>query len=263
MESNIDINKLDECIKKIKYPIIFLFRLVTHLDELSDHNLSIILRLFLKHHVEIALGHNLKIIFMVDLDLNDYFQSISVINDFYKLMNKKISLVMVLKKFHSIWDNNNFFWKYSTQKQIDYLHYVNNQFLSIYDCSRGGIPYHIKLINLLKEPKCNKGEVLEDLKNRLIMLLKLFGSSLFQTLGIPIISISDFYNLSDDNLIKYVIFIYEKINELLNQTIKLFESYNLTCVQISSLINPVVINVNSSLIDSETDAEDINLLCGK
>jgi hypothetical protein len=169
---------------------------------------------------------------------------------------------MILKKFHSIWDNK-FFWKYSTQKQLDYLYYVNNRFLSIYDCAKGGIPYHVKLISLLREPKCNKTEILEDLKNRLVILLKLFGSNLFQTLGIPIINLSDFYTLSNENLIKYVIYIYEKFNELLSQTIKLFESYNLTCVHLSNLINPIIIQVTTSTIDSETDAEDIKLLCGK
>lgn len=260
MESIIDIKQMDSAIKKIKYPLIFLFRLGSYIDEISDNNLSLIIRLFLKHHVEIAIFHNMKLIFMNQL--KNHNQSKTVIIDFYKLMSKKLSLILVLKKFNSIWDNK-FFWKYSTQKQIEYLFYIKNRFMSIYDCAKGGIPYHIKLISLLREPKCNKSEVLEDLKNRLVLLLKLFGSSLFETLGIPKINLDDFYSLSNDNLIKYVIFIYEKFNELLSQTIKLFESYNLTCVQISNLINPVIIQVTSGTIDSETDAEDIKLLCEK
>ena len=46
----------------------------------------------------------------------------------------------------------------------------------------------------------------------------------------------------------------------LNQTIKLFDSYNLICIQINNLINPCLIKINSVNIDSDTEYEDIKLL---
>jgi hypothetical protein len=66
------------------------------------------------------------------------------------------------------------------------------------------------------------------------------------------ITISDLYNLSNENILKYIISIYEKISELLNQTIKIFHSYNMICIKINNLINP-------TNIDSETEY-DIKLL---
>ncbi len=46
---NIDIDKLDIDIKNIKYPTIFLFSLITHLDYIDDFTLSIILRKNMKY----------------------------------------------------------------------------------------------------------------------------------------------------------------------------------------------------------------------
>ena len=43
----------------------------------------------------------------------------------------------------------------------------------------------------------------------------------FQSMEIPLITVDDFHKLTDENLVKYFLVIYEKFIELLNQTIKL------------------------------------------
>lgn len=259
----INIKKTSNQIAELKHPIVFLFNLITYKDELSDDNLSICLRLYLKYHTEIALEYNLKGIFKKEL--RKFKKSWTVLDEFYKLIDKKLAIILILKKFHLVY-NNKKFWKSSINEQNDFLEQTKERFLGIYDCARGGIPYYIKLAALLKNSS-NKTELLEDSKTRLLMILDMFGPKLFRSMDIPLITVWDYSELSNENLIKYWVIIFEKFSELLNQTIKLFDSYNLINIQINNLINPIIVKINSVLIDSETDPEtenqDIKLFCNK
>ncbi len=255
----IDIKKSNIEIEKIKYPIIFLFQLITYSNYLSDYDFSIILRLFLKNHITTALSINLKK--LLKLELSDKIISWKVLDDFYKLIYKKMSLIVILNKWYLVY-NNKTFWKMLLDKQIDYLQNIKLQFLSIFDCSKGGLPFYNKIAPLLKDGKIHiRHEILENIKDRLIQIFKMFGSKIFQSMDIPIITISEFYHLSNENIIKYLIIIHEKLDELLNQIIKLFNSYNLSCIQLTNLLNPIHIKINTQNIDSETEIDDIKLYC--
>jgi hypothetical protein len=253
----IDILQINNKIENIKNPIIFIFSLIQYKSELGDYNLSIVLRLFIKYHSNILLEYNIKQIFIDELDENSI--SLNVLVQFYKLIAKKIPLIFVLKKWHAIYINNDF-WKLPIHAQIDYLSNIKNRFNSIYDCSRGGIPFHYKLAQIFKENNFYKEEIMENIVDRLICVLDIFDKNIFESLNIPLITLTDFYNLSNKNVLKYIIVIYEKFSELLNQTIKLFDSYNLICIQLNNLINPSLIKINSVNIDSETEYDDIKLL---
>ena len=253
---NIDIKKTNYDLSQINNPLVFLFKLISYIDEIDDINLSIILRIFLKYHTNVAINYNLKKIFINEL--NNKFLSRTVLNDFYKLMHKKTSLIIILKKWYDVYNNKDF-WKLSLNQQIDFLSNIKIYFLSLFDCSKGGMPLHYKVGSLLKSKNINKDIIINDLIERLIKILKLFGSKLFQTLAIPLLTVSDFTKLTDENIIKYLVVIYDKFNELLNQTIKLFDSYNLIYLQLNNLFNPLIININSICIDSDTEADDIKL----
>ena len=257
IENIIDINKTNFEISNIGFPLIFLFRLISLIDTLDDYSTSIILRIFLKHHTTIALTINLKKIFS-DLLIKTSL-SWQVLDDFYKILHKKIHLVFVLKKWNSVY-NNLYFWSLNIREQNEYLLNMKEHFLSIYDCSKKGLPFHIKLQSIFKEIGSNRNAIIENIKERLIIILNIFGAKVFECLEIPLISINDFYKLTNDNLINYLTVIYDKFNELLNQTIKLFEAYNLACIQLDNLLNPIIININSLNIDSETEVDDINQL---
>lgn len=256
--NQIDIKKTNSEISLIKNPICFLFNLITWRNELSDDNLSICLKLFIKHHSLIALNYNLKRIFRDEL--YGFNKSWNTLKDFYKLMDKKIALILILKKWHHIYSNE-LFWKLSTSEQTDYLRQIKERFLSVYDCSKGGVPYYIRLSVLLRKTNNIRDELLSDGIFRLKIILDMFGPKLFESLDIPLIMVKDYYKLSDENLVKYFINIYEKFHELLNQTIILFDSYNLTCIQINNLINPIIIKINTKHIDSETENDDIKMFC--
>lgn len=257
MDRKINIGKIVEEINNIKYPAIFLFNLITYVNEIDDCELSIIIRIFIKSHSNFMMEYNVKRLFANDV--GQYTLTWCALNDFYKIISKKIPLIFVLKKFHNVYDNQ-IFWSMKTSAQLDYLEKTKERFLSIYDCAKGGIPFHYKLVQLFKESKYDRPEILNNIIERLIYILELFGKNIFISLGIPLITVKDFCELSNENILKYIIVIYEKFTELLNQTIKLFDSYNLICIQLYSLINPTFINIKSSNIDSETEYEDIRLL---
>lgn len=257
---SLNILKTSKAIENIKYPAIFLFNLVSHVQDFNDYELSIILRLFMKSHSTFMMEYNVKLIFLNTINI--YSLSWCSLTDFYKIIGKKLSLVFVLKKFHMVY-NNNVFWMMKTSDQIDYLANAKERFLSIYDCSKGGMLFYHKLAQLFKDNKHDKTEIQNDIINRLIYILEIFGQNVLVSLEIPLISVTDFCNLSDENILKYLIVIYEKCTELLNQTIKLFDSYNLVCLQLANLVNPSLIKIKSSNIDSETEDDDIKLICVK
>jgi len=256
---DIDIEKTCNEISQIKFPLVFLFKLISYINEIDDVNFSIILRIFLKYHTNIGTNYNLKNLFILELKYKHL--SWTVLNDFYKLMKKKISLVISLKKWNDIFDNKKF-WELSLNEQIDFLTITKNYFLSLYDCSKGGIPLHYKVGTILKNNKIDRNIIIDDLIERLISILNIFGSKLFLTLGIPLLKINDFIRLSNENIIKYIVVIFDKFNDLLNQIIKLFNSYYLVCNKLNNLYNPLIININTININSETEIDDIKLYSG-
>ncbi len=258
--NKINISVIYGQIEKIKYPSIFLFSLIAHKNDLEDYELSILLRIFMKYHSNYMMEINVKKLFANEI--NQYSLSWCALCDFYKIIGKKIPLVFVLKKFNAVYLNQDF-WKMGVSNQLDFLSNTKERFLSIYDCSRGGMPFHYKLAQLFKDNKYDKKEIMENIMKRLLAILEIFGTSVFISMEIPLITVKDFLELSDENILKYIIVIYEKFTELLNQTIKLFDSYNLICIQMHNLTTPSFIKVNSSHIDSETEDEDIKLFCQK
>lgn len=254
----INITQVNNEISNIKYPLIFLFSLLPYINNIDDENLSIIIRLFLKNHYKIALSANL--IKLLIPELKNKNKSKNVLLEFYKIINKKALLISILKRWYLIYDNKKF-WKLDLHEQLDYLLLIKNHFMSVYDCSKGGSPYHIKVLQLLNNPKVDRNIILNNIEERLIKILEIFDKKLFKTLDIPLISIYDFYQLNNTDIVKYLFIIYEKFNELLNQTIKLFDSFNLICIQLDNLLNPIIIKIETKIIDSETEIDDINLYC--
>lgn len=242
-----NINLISLEIEKLQFPIIFLFKLITYKNDITDQDMSIILRLFLKHHHIIAIETNLKKIF------NNELGSIScnIINSFYKMVKKKMSLLFSLKKFYNIYDNKKF-WELSYEKQPEYLMKIIEMFNAYYDCAKGGIPLHHKINGLL-----NNNEIKETIIIRLESILKLIGPCILTSLEIPLITVDDFMELSNNDIIKYLLFIHEKTNILLDQTIKLFNSYIVITNNINSLMNPVFITIKTMELDSDTKIEDI------
>jgi hypothetical protein len=237
-----DIEKVRLDIINIKNPLVFIFKLST--NNINDSELNIILRLFLKYHSETALSFNLKELF-----------NNKIIDDFYELIHKKVSLLMILKRWYDIYKNNDF-WE--CDDKVKFLLETKEYFLGIFDCSHGGTPFHIKLIDLFNCNNYDKYEVLYNIKDRLELILKIFGPGVFECIGIPLIKVSDFLNFSHHGIITYLTAIFNDMSELLNQTIILFTNYNNIIEDLENLLNPVILTIESSEINSDIDVDDFN-----
>lgn len=259
MNEQIEINITEtyKLLEQINYPSVFIFNLITNKSIFSDYELSIILRLFIKTQSNYILEVNLKSLFSDELDKKSH--SWKVLKEFYKIIKKKMSLVFVLKKFSEFYCDQ-MFWAMTINNQQDYLLKKKEHFQSVFDCSKGGTLFHYKLAQIFKEKKYDKTEITNNIINRLLYLLDILGSNIFTALEIPLININDFLRLSEEDIINYLCLIYNKFIELFNQIIKLFDSYNLYCIQIQNIINPCCVKIESSNIDSETDNEDIIIL---
>jgi hypothetical protein len=242
-----NINKANSEIKNIKYPYFFLFNLITYFTELDDYNLSLILRLFLKNHMEVALNTNLLNILFNELESKK--NSLKVLERFYILIGKKLNILLLLKKFYLIYKNIEF-WKLSIDDEIDYILNIKLKFLAIYDCSKGGIPFHHKLNCLFIINNPSKNEILDNIKERLLLILEIFNVKIFEALDIPLIKISEFYTLDPKIIIKYLSLIFKKFNKLLEEMQNLLENYNIITNEFINLLNPVVFDIEDNINDT-------------
>jgi Mg2+ and Co2+ transporter CorA len=109
-------------------------------------------------------------------------------------------------------------------------------------------------MNEIAESRSKLNSKKVSIKNRLEQILKMFGNKIFYKLEIPLLTEDEFDDLPKENIIKYLLFIYEKFKGLLEQTIIIFDNFNLIHDNIMNLLNPVVVNINMKCIDiNETE----------
>ena len=207
-----------------------LFELI---KEINENEKSIKLKLFLKENIDFAINNNLKQILQDKILYNS--ESWNIIINFYDLINKKINIIFLLKKWKDIYIND-FFWNLSTVNQIEFLNNLKIIFLSIYDCSQGGNVYHIKLMQIFNSNNYNYYQIMEDIEDRLKRILDLVGPQIFEFLKLPLITVQNLYKLSNDEIIKYFTAIFNNIHQLLKEIIILFETFNLTCDELNNLL---------------------------
>jgi len=94
---------------------------------------------------------------------------------------------------------------------------------------------------------------------KLSKILKLFGRTLFITFEIPIITLENYNELSANDIIKYLLIVYERFNSFLNDSLKLFNTYYLICKQIEILISPVLVDITTSYNDNIIDDDEIKI----
>jgi hypothetical protein len=84
----------------IKNPYIFIFKLISYIEDIDDYDLSIILRLYLKNNINLVIKHNLKNLLMDELILYNKKLSLQIINNFYNFISIKYVLIQLLNKFY-------------------------------------------------------------------------------------------------------------------------------------------------------------------
>jgi hypothetical protein len=258
MNNTLNFNNIDIDIMKLKYPITFIYRLITYKDELNDETISIILRLFFKHHFGTLILDN--IILLLEDEFDDYIITYNVIHEFYNLINNKVLLINILKKWYNEYKNPQF-WDMNINKQIDYLQHKKEHFQAIFDCSKSNpIPFYMKISHLLNND-FYRIEILDEIALRLVILLQIFPHNIFTELNIPLILASDFYNMPTLEIINYLNIIYNKFNLLIHNTIDLFINFKVICYEIDIILNPLLVSIIPDEINSDTEIDDIHLFC--
>jgi hypothetical protein len=167
-------------------------------------------------------------------------------------MKQKTILLMVIHKWVEQYENKDF-WDLELKNQIVFLKQTQHYFKSIFDCANGGLPFYYKINILLNN--MYKDEIMQDIESRLLLILKIFDKKIFNYLGIPLILVSDFYELKSIEIIKYLSTLYTKFTTLLNNTINLFQEYNFIADKLNLLYSPELFDIDSDNFD------DIELFC--
>ena len=256
IKMTINWEEFDDSIKKIKYPYIFIHKFFLLLEHINDDYSSIMLRYIIKNNLSIF-TNNPFYVFCKVISKDNHPETFYILDRFYTLLKDKIKLLEQIKMWHKIY-NNVYFWNKEIEPQIEYLYKIKTLIQSNFDNSKGGISFGIK-INIIKNDNCDKQIVIESASERLRNVYKIMGKHYFKNVNIPIYSINDFFNMEDNDIIKYTNYVFLKTIEILTKIINIFENYNMVSLQIDNLIDPYFIDIEEDTILSD-DIEDLNFI---
>jgi hypothetical protein len=228
-------------------------------NKIDDINKSIFVKSFINNYIDIILEHNLL---YFKKNLIDYPITYNTIYDTYHIISRQQSIIPYLAKFKKSY-NNMFFWKQPIDKQIKYLQNIHLKFLSYFDASKSLLYYHTKLKQITENINGTVSDFhIEDMVDRLKKTYDLFKYTFFEENDIILISMYEFIDLSFKNQIKYVEYIFNKINIILRQTITYFELYDNYRHQLISILsdNNIIDITCSSEIDSDIDINDMEFI---
>jgi len=252
MINNNELLELENYIINLEHPTIFLFNLLKY--NVDDKTVNYIIRIFLKYHYNYACENNIASIFIFE---NEYEQTIKIFTDFYNLIKQKTVLLIVIHDWNKYYDDNEF-WNLELTEQILYLEKKKHYFNSIFDCANGGLPFYYKLSQLLNNEY--RYEIIDNIVERLLLILNIFNRKVFNHLAIPLIMVSDFYNLPNKQIIKYLSTIYTKFTKVFNNMICILKEYCFISDVLKLLYSPII--TDEIIIDKEIEsAQDLELFC--
>ena len=186
-----------------------------------------------------------------------YKKTLIVLDTFYELINERKKLTSSLSKWNIAYQNKNY-WNKDNKYQMEDLLNLKIYVKAIFDCVMGDQLFGMKIAPIIKANINNsKYAIFENVIERLIKLYKLLGYNFFTTYNIKTITVDEFYNLSDDDKIKYIISIQSVTLNILGQTIEIYENFNMINLKIDNLLNPLSINIENDTY-TDYDVEDIN-----
>lgn len=241
--NNINWDKLEVSIKNIKNPLSIFYFIITSKKLMSDYELSLFIRYYLKYHSDNLFNYNFN-------GLNNliitYPLSYSIIKDFYFIINKKNELIKKIRKIRKTYIKRNF-WKKTISEQIDHLNNDYKIVKSTFDSTKGNYSFIKNLIankNLI-----NKTIHEKEIENRLKILLNLLGIKFFMNNEILLITYDNLFEMTFESKIKYLSYLSVKIDVILQSYINIFEFYNSLNLQFSNILNPKFINIIYGKVD--------------
>ena len=124
------------------------------------------------------------------------------------------------------------------------------RFLSYFDMNYNRKPFHIKNLHSFYR---NNQEIINESINRLKGIFKLFGQKFFIEYNILYLTNYQYVNFDYREKTKYLIYIFQKLNSILDNVINIYKLYILTHKQLKNMINP---NFTKCLIIKESEDEN-------
>jgi hypothetical protein len=245
-------------LKTIKNKHTLIFKFFNLMEFFDDDNASKILRIIINYCFDIFVNYPFYKLSKF-IPTKRYPETLTVLITFYELIKEKTQLILALSKWHMAYKNK-IYWKKDNKCQIEILINLRMHIRAIFDCVVGDQSFGIKIIPIVKTNINNsKDLVFENAVERLIKLHKLLGPNFFKTAKIPTMIVQDFYNLKDDEKIKYIILIQSKTLHIIDQTIEIYEKFDMVNLKIDNLLNPFSVHIENDTF-TDYDVEDIKAL---
>lgn len=250
-----NINNIEQIIKNTKYPLLMIYYILNN-NNISDNHKYIVVKFFYRHHVMIGIEYNLlKINNLENISPLAY----NLIGDVYYIISKQLSILPNIKKFHKAYRNNKF-WKLDIEDMIIYLKKLHNSFLCLFDGSKGSFYFHVRL----KGMKEGNSYHFEEIETRLKKTYDMFKLSFFNEYNIILLSYHQFIDLTFENIIKYVEYIFSKINNIILQNINYLILYNNYRIQLYNLLyNQSNIDIDIMDVNSDIEQDDLPFIVSK
>ena len=134
---------------------------------------------------------------------------------------------------------------------------IQTQFYGLFDASKSLLYFHIKIKNV----DIMDYHMTEEILDRLKRTYELFKHRFFEYNKILLVSMHDFVELSPVNMIKYIEYIFNKINSILKNYIMYFELYENYRQQLISILDPNTnIDIEMLEVNSDIEIDDINFI---
>ena len=150
---------------------------------------------------------------------------------------------------------NKYFWKLNKHNKLDYIRNKLKTVNAIFDISFSTTPFYIKYNLMMKKNK--NQQTLQEMLNRLEQLYKLLGYMFFKTYDIKLITSTYFICLTTAEQVTYASYIHKNILIILNTIYKNIELFISHSQRVINIINPVIIDISTDSINSETDFEEL------
>lgn len=255
IKNDINWTTIDNKLKKLKYPLVFIFSIIKNQHKINDNDLTLIIRFFFKNQVNLTLKYPLFA--MINLLDESFVNSKKVVSDFYLCILKKFffyKLILKLRQSFNKEEMNNL----NFYEQKAFLENMLLIFRANFDSSITGLSGATKFISQLKI----KGNdiIANEIKNRVNTTLDLLGIEFFKNFNIKLIKASIYKDLPIESKIKYLLYYYLKVEKTFQKVFNIYELFKIFDNKIKQIINPRPISINFDNTFSENDSEDIMMI---
>jgi hypothetical protein len=249
-----DIN-IETIIKNTKNPLLMVYMILSN-NNISDKYKFFVIKHFYKYHIMVGLENNLL---MIDNLEHNAPLTFNLISDIYYIISKQLSILPNIKKFHKAYKNNHF-WKLNIEDMLVYLKKIHSLFLCLFDGSKGSFYFHVKI----KGMKQGNDYHLEEIKQRLKKTFDMFKMNFFNEYNIILITYLQFEDLTFENIVKYVEYIFTKVNNILMYNINYLMLYNNYRLQLYNLLyNTSNIDIDIMDVNSDIEPDDLSFIVSK